>query len=178
MTHPFSDFVFDSAQLNPDESPNLINQPIQIFLQMSSDELNACPRPQEDVKDFRTPSSRPQSNDHTRHLISSASWSPRNSDEYNRTRPKNGLALQETLHSCICGPQKAETDLSIIFGGLSNFNHWGSVYSVISCNFQKKLRSPERSFLPSLANISMERVHMKVSDKEEHHGGHGPDWAS
>ena len=62
---------------------------------MSSDELDACPYPQEDVKEFTAPSSRSQSNDCATHLISSlpirtvvtGCMSPRNPDEPNQTCP-------------------------------------------------------------------------------------------
>ena len=59
---------------------------------MSLDELDACPRPQEDMKDLSTPSSGSQSNDRATHLIfshpRSKYMSPPNLDEPNRTRPE------------------------------------------------------------------------------------------
>ena len=59
-----------NSKLNSDESSELI-QLIRKIYGMSSHELDTCPRPQEDVKDFTTPSSGSQSNGRATLLISS-----------------------------------------------------------------------------------------------------------
>ena len=92
-TPPFSDDAFDWAQLNPDESSELIHL-IRKKLRTSSDELDTRTHPREDVMILRLPHSdlnQTVAQHSSSHLISSCEcrrWmSLPNPDEPNQTRP-------------------------------------------------------------------------------------------